>query len=444
MLDEDEVPRDATGRPLVSGFFVIRKDEKSDRTITNAIPANSQEKGLGHAREILAHASCFGDMIIGEEERIRGSGRDLPDCYHSAKVPPLRVERNAVGPWLPREEVRGMKAYAELLERRKAKGLFDEPEYVVAAWKSLPMGDLNAVDFMCVAHVNVLRHAGAALSLVRYAAPLPDPEDGVLESIVVDDYGIVAVVPRDLPSDSPAADTERMAIADAIYASEGVPPKESKSFNNERIFEVCGATIDGDVGSVRATINLLLRTSLLSLRLLSDGRATPGSWDAVVGLWGYAFLYNRSAYSVFCHVYRETRDVSPGQVFAPSLTGRAELEIALAFAPLLASDVRAPVAETVWATDASDDKAAIVKSSLPRRAVETLWRLRCRKGNQVEMKSMAETMQERLLAGGGRYCAGSVGATERATSMRGAGGRGAEQLVHLSRSSSRLGVRHVL
>jgi len=41
-----------------------------------------------------------------------------------------------------------------------------------------------------------------------------------------------------------------------------------------------------------------------------------------------------------------------------------------------------------------------VKSSLPKCAVETLWRLRCRKGNPVEMKSMAETMQERLLLGG--------------------------------------------
>jgi len=286
LLDDNEVPRDASGKPLVSGFFVIRKDEKSDRTITNAIPANSQEQGLGHAREILAHASCFGDMVIGEDERIRGSGRDLPDCYHSAKVPPLRVERNAVGSWLPREDVKDTRAYRELLERRRAKGQMIEPDFVIAAWKSLPMGDLNAVDFMCVAHVNVLRHAGAATALVRYAAALPAPPDGVLESIVVDDYGIVAIVPRDLPTDAPGADTVRMAMADANYEKEGVPPKKSKSFDNQRIFEVCGATIDGDVGTVRATINLLLRTSLLTLRVLADGRATSGSWDAIVGLWG--------------------------------------------------------------------------------------------------------------------------------------------------------------
>ncbi len=71
---------------------------------------------------------------------------------------------------------------------------------------------------MCMAHVTMLRHAGAGLALVRYAAPLPSPEDGVLESVVVDDYGLVAVVPRDLPTSAPAADTRRMAIADAIYA----------------------------------------------------------------------------------------------------------------------------------------------------------------------------------------------------------------------------------
>jgi len=253
---------------------------------------------------------------------------------------------------------------------------------------------------MCVAHVNVLRHAGAATALVRCAAALPAPPDAVLESIVVDDYGIVAIVPRDLPTDAPGADTVRMAMADAIYEKEGVPPKKSKSFDNQRIFEVCGATIDGDVGTVRATINLLLRTSLLTLRVLADGRATSGSWDAIVGLWGYSFLYNRAAYSVFCNVYRESRDVPPGEVFMPSLKGRAELEIALAFAPLLSSDVRAPVSTQIWATDASDTKAAIVTSVLPQQAVNTLWRLRCRKGNPVEMKSMEETMAERLLGGG--------------------------------------------
>ena len=240
--DESEIPRDADGVPVKAGYFAIFKDADADRTITNAIPANSQEEPLGLARRLLAHCVALGEVVLQPWEKLRGSGRDLPDAYHSARVPLARAFRNAVGPWMDGGRWHHTAAYQRLLARRRARGETAPPRRVTACWRSLPMGDLNAVDFMQVSHLNCLRSRGCCRddSLITYQRPLPPGGDGVWEGIVVDDYNVVACVPRHLPRDAAAADTARLRCADAAYMAEGREPKPSKCFDHEEIFHVWG------------------------------------------------------------------------------------------------------------------------------------------------------------------------------------------------------------
>jgi len=89
------------------------------------------------------------------------------------------------------------------------------------------MGGLNAVDYVQIAHINALRSDGCMGddATMTYARPVPNPADGVYESVVVDEYSIIAVVDKDTVASG--ADTDRTRAADAVYASEGRRPDGS-------------------------------------------------------------------------------------------------------------------------------------------------------------------------------------------------------------------------
>ena len=398
--DEDEVPRDLEGNPLKAGYFSIFKDADVDRTITNAIPANSQERSLGLAQKLLAHCVSIGEIMLTPTEKLRGSGRDLPDAYHSARVPLERSFRNAVGPWMDAHLWKDTSAYQRLVARRRERGLLVPPRRITACWRSLPMGDLNAVDFMQVAHTNCLRARGCCPdeSLLTYARPLPPGgRERVWEGIVVDDYNVMGVVDRDLPASAPAADTERLRRADAAYAEEGRKPKPSKCYDHEDLFHVWGGTVDGDRGTVRAGAELQGRLALLSLRLLYGGVCSVGLWRAVVGLFSYvAFVGGRTAFALFETVYTETEGKKVGDVIRPSSRARSELESLLCLMPMMFADMRAAVSPVVHATDASSYSAAIVKAEVHPRLAREMWRFRYRRGVNTQLLTLADRLFARF------------------------------------------------
>jgi hypothetical protein len=398
--DEDEVPRDPHGGFVKSGYFAIRKDASSDRTITNAIPANSLESSVGLAHALLAHCVSLGEIVLYPDEKLRGSGRDLPDAYHSARVSLRRAFRNAVGPWIDAARFRGSLAYERLMARRAERGRHGPPRKVTACWRSLPMGDLNAVDYMQIAHLNCLRSAGCCTddSLITYKRPLPPGEDGVWEGIVVDDYNVIGRVPRSLTASEAAADTRRVAVADAQYAREGRKPKPAKCYMHEEIFHCWGGTVDGERGSVQAGAELQGRLLLLALRTLYAGRTTPGVWKAIVGLFSYcAFVGGRTGLAMFDWVYAEARDLEDGEVFAPSSRARAELEGLLVFLPFMYVDLRASCSERVFATDASSRSAAIVESRVGTKTAEQMWQFRYRKGTaSASLRTLSDLLEPRL------------------------------------------------
>jgi len=398
--DEDEIPRDPHGGYVKAGYFSIYKDEESDRTITNAIPANSLEVSLGLAHALLAHCVAIGEIVLNPSEKLRGSGRDLPNAYHSAAVSLKRSFRNAVGPWMPAAQWAGTTAYARLLERRASRGLIGAPRRVTACWRTLPMGDLNAVDFMQLAHLNCLRAGGCCSddSLVTYKRPLPPGSEGVWEGIVVDDYNVIGCVPRGLGPSEAAADTARVRAADAVYAQEGRVPKASKCFDHEPVFHIWGGTVDGEAGSSQAGAALQGRLICLTLRLLYGGRTTPGYWKAVIGLLSYcAFVGGRTAFAMFDTVYFEAADLPDGEVFLPSGKARCEVECLLAFLPFMFVDLRAPVSERFFATDASSRSAAIVESHVPASLAREMWRFRYRKGTgSTELRTLADQFADQM------------------------------------------------
>jgi len=274
------------------------------------------------------------------------------------------------------------------------------------------MGDGNAVCFMTVAHANLLRAHGAYAdeSMVNYARTMPEPSDLVFQGIVVDDFNVVALVPESLARGDPGADTEIMRRADAAYAADGICPVPEKCFDHDEIFTIWGATMHGGDGTTRAGVETTCRAALLTLRMLWRQRATAGAWTAVIGLWTYVMMYCRDAFSLLWQVYHEARDLRPGEVFRPSGTAQVELEVVLAFLPLLFTDNRAQVSTQLFATDASSHSAAVVRTVVDPRAARELWRHRAQRRGGARLQTLVDQLLQEC---------GPAEAAERARSLLG-------------------------
>ena len=411
-----------------AGFFALYKSAEADRSITNRIPQNSQERQLGLSRALLAHGASFVDLDLGLRLVARIFMRDLPDCFHSVRSSRERMRTNAVGPLVatshfadmtmpalgddasddsgpadsseqrrpisPSPTRRGARArgdarphsraYRRLLARCDELGA-EVPEWSRPAWRTLPMGDLNAVCFVQTAHLNVLRRRGLMTTeqLVRYCDALPKHELGsVLAGLVVDDLVAVDLVDRDeVDQDGPGEAFMREATV--AYAAANLTPKESKSVDRALVHDVWGATVDGDVGEVSASVELLVRLATFLLSLAYDGRATVGTLRAVVGILVFVCMFRRCAFALMgalFHVVLEHADEGPGKVFALPEAARVELELMLAFLPLMSTNVRAAPGERLWATDASSHSAAAVSAKISPAASRIMWRHRARRG----------------------------------------------------------------
>ena len=379
IFGDDELERDEDGDVIVAGFFALWKSHLKDRTITSRLAQNRRERRLGLSGQLLAHGVLLGEAHLEPDEKARLSGMDLPDAYHHAGVSVQRAKTYAVGKRIASRNFARGAAFERMVQRRRAAGLYPEvPEQVRVAWRSLAMGDLNAVCFMTTAHLNLLRRHGAARDLMRYRSPIP--RGPLKEGVVVDDYDMMCIVPRTLRADELAEDTEALSRARKAYASVGLCPEDKKTFVARETADFWGATIQGEIGRVRAHREITVRTMTLVVALLQQRTATARVWVAVIGLVVYVSLYARAALSFLDVVFHEARAYTAGEVFIPSRRARTELATWLAFVPFMSVDLRAAFDTRVFATDASSRSCAAVVSQLPVGLLKEIWRFRPRRG----------------------------------------------------------------
>ena len=84
-------------RRFVAGIFPVAKSATRDRPITNRRPRNAVERSVGASAELFPHGSVLTELQVPPGARIRGSGDDLPDFYHTVRVGLERARTNAFG-----------------------------------------------------------------------------------------------------------------------------------------------------------------------------------------------------------------------------------------------------------------------------------------------------------------------------------------------------------
>jgi len=416
-VDPDDVPAGNYGERVAAGFFSVPKSADTDRTICNRIPRNQLERLIGLAGDSLGHGAVWVELQLPRDKVMVFNLDDLADCYHAIPTPPKRTLTNAVGQVLSAERLSAVvelaRGYATperwqlLREHLPRPGGRRQP-----ALCTLPMGDVNAVDYVQLVHAKVLEGAGTMRDDERLAYRRPFPRGPTYEGIVIDDHlWAAAVDPRSLEDPAVAAgdrafqrtlEVGRASVQ--AYAEAGVARKETKAVRTATKIDAWGATVDGVSGLASAKEEIVARALDLTVGILSARAATAALLEAVLGLWTHALLFRRSLFCILGEAYAEVRRVREGpagdvrRVFRLSEGALDELLSLVIFAAFMHTDTRAPVSGTVSAVDASSVSAAVGRGALPPRLTSELWRHRLRKAGYVRVASDAEAFCQECLA----------------------------------------------
>ena len=114
------------------------------------------------------------------------------------------------------------------------------------------MGDLNAVDYAQLAHMNFVRSSAGLRdeTLLRYRAPVL--RGLTWDGIVVDDRVVVEKLPKRGGGARAVEAADVIDRAQWVYAAAGLTAKASKRVRCAHVAEPWGAHIDGREGIVRA------------------------------------------------------------------------------------------------------------------------------------------------------------------------------------------------
>lgn len=225
-------------------MFSIPKDERRDRMVLDARPANCLEETEEVWIASLASPQQFAHLFIDDDEVIRLYCEDLREFYHSFLISPERTRRNALTMEVAAHEVRHLKCYDSKLHSGH--------QVLVPCLKTMAMGDNNAVSFGQLAHLSVLLRTGK-LTLDDFITIKTVPPRGQwLAGLMIDDLVLAERVKR-LPLDQrePTECQEIISAVHAKYREVGLPRHAGKSVYNSSCASFWGNELDGDRGFMR-------------------------------------------------------------------------------------------------------------------------------------------------------------------------------------------------
>ena len=345
---------------------------------------------------------------------------DRKDYYHQLKVTPSKAFYNAVGPPIPCNLVAETEGYKEYLERsrprryvREKQGdrlaprslLVDSPGHVRIAFKSVFQGDHAGVDFATCAHVNFLQSRGLLNDDSRIVSTAALQSRDLCQGFVIDDFFVISREKQGSDIHESVA-AQKLEQARQAYEQEGIlgrPEKDVLDFKAK----VVGATVNtGDdavkqgIALVSAPIEKRLALSAISLEAARLSHCTDALMVCLVGGWISALMYRRPMMSLFSQCFKAA-DMSEVDADNPKLIPLSrkvanELVLVSVLMPLIASEINAPWLDTVFCTDASNEKGAYCKAKVPEQLSEVVWKTTKSKGGYSRLLSPVETALRRV------------------------------------------------
>ena len=260
----------------------------------------------------------------------------------------------------------------------------------------MAMGDHNACEFGQGVHLAVLQDADCAREAALLRLREPIPEGDLIEGIVIDDHGVVYKIPKgrrytDGPGGRRASEI-RVAAARG-YANAGIRVKDKKTVIGASNGVLWGAEIRGKEGRIGAQRARRGDLAALTAELALLGAGTRDLVRRIVGSWVAVFLYRRPLLAIFdvCFAWSGEQVHNPHLVETLPREVQTELLEAALLAPFAETDLRAPVASVLTASDASPYGAGVVTAELPQAAAQEMWRHRDRRGAHVRLDDPTTT-----------------------------------------------------
>ena len=386
LVKSDLLPRGFGYSPLAGGLFAVKKSSTIDRLIYDRRPQNSQEQRIRW--ETLPSASCFNRVLLGQGEFLRGTGTDLSVYYYHLRQPPERLVRNAVG-----------RPVSPALAKEWGKDPATPHHCCFRVWG---MGDLNASDVGQAVHVGVLRGAGGLPHEQTLEHGRPLPRGRTLQGVYQDDYLIAQKVSYAERSTC-TRDLEALDLALSAYQRAGLEVAGEKTFVAQANFKAWGNEIRGHAGISSAPETFRRTLWLLTRRLLAAGCVCKPVLDRVLGLYCHAFQARRELLSLMHHVYKFASIIADsGWVKLPAAV-QDELRSMALHLPVAHWRMRRPIAQSVWATDATPTAAGATEAECPPALARALFRhseAREARGQHVRLDGSSSADGERMLPAG--------------------------------------------
>eukprot|EP00435_Cladocopium_sp_Y103_P062393 s584_g24.t1 len=276
---------------------------------------------------------------------------------------------------------------------------------VQPCFSSLPQGDHLGVEFATDAHRNLLASRGLLRPQVELRADRTFRGVNSLQGLVIDDFFSVSVQP-----DSQVEETEAVKAFDQArrcYADEGLLGSDDKDIKGACAGKIIGGEIDASeatkargVVTLGAPVRKRLAMSFISLELAALPITSDALHACLIGGWVHALLYRRQLMSIlnksFSLVDASQLDRDYPQAVQLPRTVAQELLLLAILAPLMTADLGSGLVRTIYATDASDRKGAVVSRQASENVCRAMWRSGRKKGGYVRMLNRTEALVRKL------------------------------------------------
>jgi len=330
----------------VNGLFTIPKPDGELRLIIDARPTNACHS-LPLA-PLLPDPSLLSQLFCDESAPVFVAKVDIKSFYNCLLLPEYLL------PWFALPAVD-----ASLVGLDPS-----EAPLVFPCFRAVPMGWAHSVWLAQRAH----RHILYRFSCLRPVDELRSGNDFLLDRlrhfVYIDDVGFLG---PDL------SECERALLSvEAAYSAVGLVSHPSKRrLPSSSPCELMGVEVDGSAGVVGVSPLRIRRLCDASLFLISRRWSTGREMQVLLGHWAWLLLLRRPAFSIFSSAYRFARVFKNGSgTLWPSVV--SELRLAVAVAPLLFVDLRAPFSPRVVAVDASVAGLGVSFATVPVADVAAL------------------------------------------------------------------------
>ena len=351
---------------------------------------------------------------------LRGAVTDRKDFYHQALATAEKAATNVLPFSYPIEEFYGTEAYDDLVDswsglkgrleigdklnderdsshgKRKRKGvLCAPPSHVYPAFKSLLQGDRLGVEVALSGHAALLQQAGLLQPQSRIQGGHPFPCGPHYQGLIIDDFFALAVEPQGSdPAVSEATHTFNAAISN--YEKHGILGSAEKDIVGSSHLKVAGAEINSSqqclskgIVTVSAPVQKRVSLAVLSLRVANLPVISAALASRLAGNWTSVLLYRRCLTCILKEIYKYgvRSETKPDEVFEFSREAAQELVLASVLSFVAASDITTPFDSSIYATDASLAKGAVVSRPASEKVIKTLWLGGDKKGAYTKLDS---------------------------------------------------------